>query len=56
MLVKMLAGLAKPVIATSTREAVPMLGIESLCVAFCQDDLPGNGFQAVLRQPNGALC
>src|SRR5271157_1371233 len=31
----------KPVIATSTREGVSLLGSGSVCVAFCQDDLPG---------------
>jgi len=39
----------KPVIATSTSDAVSMLGSEAVCVAFCQDDLPGDGFKAVLK-------
>jgi len=39
----------KPVIATSTREGVSLLGSGSVCVAFCQDDLPGGGFKAVLQ-------
>jgi len=39
----------KPVIATSTTDAVSMLGSEAVCVAFCQDDLPGDGFKAVLK-------
>jgi DNA-binding NtrC family response regulator len=50
MLVKILAGCGlNPVVAASTREAVSMLGVESLCVAFCQDDLPDDGFKAVLK-------
>lgn len=39
----------KPIIATRTNDAVAILGSESLCVAFCQDDLPGDGFKAVLK-------
>jgi len=39
----------KPEIATSTRDAVSLLGSEAVCVAFCQDDLPGDGFKAVLK-------
>jgi hypothetical protein len=39
----------KPVIATSTSDPISMLSSKSLCVAFCQDDSPGDGFKAVLR-------
>jgi DNA-binding NtrC family response regulator len=39
----------KPVIATTTSDAISMLGNETVCVAFCQDDLPGDGFKAVLK-------
>ena len=39
----------EPVIATGTRDAVSMLSSESVCVGFCQDDLPGEGFKAVLK-------
>ena len=39
----------KPVIATSASDAVSLLGSGSACVAFCQDDLPGGGFKAVLK-------
>lgn len=39
----------QPLIAKSTSEAVSMLGNESVCIAFCQDDLPGDGFRAVLK-------
>ena len=39
----------KPVIATSTSEAVSMLGSEAVCAAFCQDDLPGDGSKAVQK-------
>jgi len=39
----------KPVVATSTSDAVSMLGSEAVLVAFCQDDLPGDGFKAVLK-------
>lgn len=39
----------RPVIATSTSDAILMLGSEAVCVAFCQDDLPGDGFKAVLK-------
>jgi DNA-binding NtrC family response regulator len=39
----------KPVIATSTSDAISMLSSEVVCVAFCQDDLPGDGFKAVLK-------
>jgi len=39
----------KPVIATSTSDAMSMLGREAMYVAFCQDDLPGEGFKAVLK-------
>jgi DNA-binding NtrC family response regulator len=39
----------KPVIATSTSDAISMLGSEAVCIAFCQDDLPGDGFKAVLK-------
>jgi len=38
-----------PVVATSTRDVVSKLGGESVCVAFCQDDLPGDGYKAVLK-------
>jgi len=40
----------KPIIATSTRDAIAMLSSEAVCVAFCQDDLPGDGFKAVLKE------
>jgi len=39
----------KPVTATSATDAISMLGSEAVCVAFCQDDLPGEGFKAVLK-------
>ncbi len=39
----------KPVIATSTGEAVATLGSEAVLVAFCQDDLAGDGFEPVLK-------
>ena len=39
----------RPVIATSSSEAVSLLGTEALCVAFCQDELPGDGFKAVMK-------
>ena len=39
----------KPVIATSSSDAVSLLGSEAVLVAFCQDDLPGDGFKAVLK-------
>lgn len=39
----------KPVIVTSTNDAISMLGSEAVCVMFCQDDLPGEGFKAVLK-------
>lgn len=39
----------KPVIATSTGDAVSLLASGSVCVAFCQDDLPGDGFKTVLK-------
>jgi DNA-binding NtrC family response regulator len=39
----------KPVIATSTSDAVSLLGSEAVLVAFCQDDLPGDGVKAVLK-------
>jgi DNA-binding response OmpR family regulator len=39
----------KPVIAMNTREAVSLLGSEAVVVAFCQDDLPGDGFKTVLK-------
>jgi DNA-binding NtrC family response regulator len=37
------------VIATSTSDAVSLLRNGSVCVAFCQDDLPGDGFKTVLK-------
>ena len=46
----------KPVIATSTSDAVQMLGSEAVLVAFCQDDLPGDGFKAVLKATKPLLC
>ena len=39
----------KPVIATSTSDTISILGSEAVCVTFCQDDLPGEGFKAVLK-------
>lgn len=39
----------KPVIATNTSDAVSVLGSEAVCIAFCQADLPGDGFKAVLK-------
>ena len=39
----------KPVIATSTSDAVSLLGSVAVLVAFCQDDLPGDGGTAVLK-------
>jgi DNA-binding NtrC family response regulator len=55
VLVKLVArcGL-KPLIATSTSDAVSLLGRGSVCVAFCQDDLPGDGFKTVLKAADQA--
>src|SRR5208283_4901316 len=39
----------KPKIAKSTSEAISILGKESVCIAFCQDDLPCGGFKPVLK-------
>lgn len=39
----------KPMIATSTSDAVSRLRSESTCIAFCHDELPGDGFKAVLK-------
>jgi len=39
-----------PVVTASTSAAVLMLGSESVCIAFCQDDLPGDGFRSVLKK------
>lgn len=44
----------KPVIATSTSYAVSLLASGSVCVAFCQDDLPDAGFKPVLKAANQA--
>jgi DNA-binding NtrC family response regulator len=39
----------KPVIATSSSDAILMPSSKSVSVVFCQDDLPGDGFKAVLK-------
>jgi len=39
----------KPAIATSTSAAISMLVSEAVCVAFCHDNLSGEGFKAVLK-------
>jgi len=44
----------KPVIATNASDAIALLGSGAVCVTFCQDDLPGGGFETVLKAANQA--
>lgn len=39
----------RPMIAPSTRDAISRLRSESSGIAFCQEELPGEGFKAVLK-------
>ena len=44
----------KPVIATNASDAIALLGSGAVCATFCQDDLPGGGFETVLKAANQA--
>lgn len=39
----------RPMIATSTGDAISRLRKETSCIAFCHRELPGDGFKAVLK-------
>ena len=39
-----------PMVVTTTNDAVAILGDKAACVGFCQADLPGDGFKAVLKE------